>query len=459
MSKSGCVLVSVLLCSAAAARGDYRFYSVPADRWGASAEVTGTRGFIIEDFEDATLAAGLQVRWYTGAGDSGPFSVLPNAFDPAADPFGSAFVGGAWDFSHCMVNTRDNQSHAYTDATAYGDVEFDFNPPVKGVGFSLEQADLNVGVAINGTDMGTVAALAGVPGASGHNGYIVIEATGSSTISTLRLKNTRGPGFADGWTIDHLTFTTTPAAAFTVQGVPGSSWAASDASLRLLGLSIENFEDANLATGLQVGIESPLGNFGPSNVLPNTFVAGAQDPYGTAFNLGAWDGTHMLVNTRDNLSHPYADVGNWGDMIFTFSPQVSVVGFSMEDTDQATRILVNGRNVGELFALVGFPVSGRNGYVRISGQGNTINTVRIDNGRAGYNDGIAFDHLAFGVPCVADLDNDHTVTTLDLSKLLGRFGLAAPLGSDAAQADLNGDGIVNTVDLALLLGGFGTTCP
>ncbi|MFM9957503.1 MAG: GC-type dockerin domain-anchored protein [Phycisphaerales bacterium] len=60
---------------------------------------------------------------------------------------------------------------------------------------------------------------------------------------------------------------------------------------------------------------------------------------------------------------------------------------------------------------------------------------------------------------VSDLNFDGSVNTSDLTTFLGRFGLNAPLGSEAARADFNGDGVVNTADLTFFLGRFGTVCP
>lgn len=51
------------------------------------------------------------------------------------------------------------------------------------------------------------------------------------------------------------------------------------------------------------------------------------------------------------------------------------------------------------------------------------------------------------------------VDTPDLVFFLGRFGEAAPAGSQAARVDFNRDGVVNTPDLATFLGRFGSACP
>jgi len=57
--------------------------------------------------------------------------------------------------------------------------------------------------------------------------------------------------------------------------------------------------------------------------------------------------------------------------------------------------------------------------------------------------------------CQGDLNGDGQRNTIDLTLLLGNFGLSVPPGS---LGDLNNDGQVNTVDLTLLLGSFGIPC-
>ena len=58
--------------------------------------------------------------------------------------------------------------------------------------------------------------------------------------------------------------------------------------------------------------------------------------------------------------------------------------------------------------------------------------------------------------CPADLNDDGSVNTADLTGLLSQFGQNVPPGSGG---DINGDGAVNTADLTALLAAFGTECP
>lgn len=53
--------------------------------------------------------------------------------------------------------------------------------------------------------------------------------------------------------------------------------------------------------------------------------------------------------------------------------------------------------------------------------------------------------------CVADLNNNGLLDSVDLGIMLGAFGI-----SDAG--DVNGDGVTDTVDLGILLGAFGRVC-
>lgn len=73
--------------------------------------------------------------------------------------------------------------------------------------------------------------------------------------------------------------------------------------------------------------------------------------------------------------------------------------------------------------------------------------------------GAAFTSAETTFQLVSDLNFDGQVNTSDLTVFLGRFGLSAPLGSEAARADFNADGAVNTADLTFFLGRFGSACP
>ncbi|MBX3095768.1 MAG: PEP-CTERM sorting domain-containing protein [Fimbriimonadaceae bacterium] len=189
--------------------------------------------------------------------------------------------------------------------------------------------------------------------------------------------------------------------AYVFTGFGPTQWGIADTTLGVAGYTIENFEDVNLVNGLQVTISSPNGGYGPSSTIPNTFDPFTDSTHGNAFQLGgggAWDGTRGLINTRTNREFPYGEVGSWGFTTFTFGSPATSIGFSVQQMDLQTTILINGNPVGLLDVLAGWTTNGlRQGYVRIDATGNdVINTVTIANGNNGnFSDGLMFDHVAF----------------------------------------------------------------
>jgi hypothetical protein len=86
---------------------------------------------------------------------------------------------------------------------------------VRSVGFSLQQAELLVGLSINGTARGTLQGLFGFPANGQRGGYLRIDGTGGDTIISLDLFNNfpttqHGSGGCDGWMIDYLAFDAVP---------------------------------------------------------------------------------------------------------------------------------------------------------------------------------------------------------------------------------------------------------
>ena len=192
--------VLCLLLVPATAPAAISIFGFGAAEWQASDSALGIGGAIIEDFEDANLISELSVSVTSGNGSYGPASTLPNTFNPNTDPFGNAFVGGNWDGALGFINTRDNQSQNYGDNNNWGDVTFQFSNPMASVGFSVQQMQGDAPLTLNGSSLGGLLALSGLPVSGGHNGYIRIDADGGDTISTLALDN----AFGDGFMIDHL---------------------------------------------------------------------------------------------------------------------------------------------------------------------------------------------------------------------------------------------------------------
>lgn len=181
--------------------------------WGASDATLGISGFTIATFETTSLPSGLLIGWNTTAGNVTPASTIPNTFNPSTqDPNGTAFVNGQWDGSNALVNTRTNQSFDYSATSNWGNIVISFSTPVTSVGFSLQQNDMDVGLLINGTSVGTLQGLTGIAPNGNRYSYIRIDGTGGTTISSVELVNGRVPTFTfnDGFIIDHLAFSAIP---------------------------------------------------------------------------------------------------------------------------------------------------------------------------------------------------------------------------------------------------------
>lgn len=88
-----------------------------------------------------------------------------------------------------------------------------------------------------------------------------------------------------------------------------------------------------------------------------------------------------------------------------------------------------------------------------------IRFIVSDSGAAGTVEG-AIDGVFVSTfactTCPGDLDGDSSVTSTDLSTLLGNFGMVS--GAEQADGDLDGDGDVDSTDLSVLLGVFGASC-
>lgn len=197
-------------------------------------------------------------------------------------------------------------------------------------------------------------------------------------------------------------------AAFTVTSFDRNLWGASDATLGVNGYTIEDFEDVNLVSGLQVSVASPNGNLAQTSTLPNTFTP-SDDLFGNAFTLGgggAWDGQHGILNTRTNQTFNYSDSGSWGVVTFHFTAGATSIGFSVQQMDRDAFLVVNGNSIGTVFSLApNFTGSnGRQGYLRLDASGSdVIQSVAIRDAFGG-GDGYMFDHVAFNaVPEPASL--------------------------------------------------------
>ena len=239
MTRTSLVALTAISIASTAALADFRVVGVQPIRWGQSDGAVGFVGGTVENFEDATLAPGLQVEWLSPAGNVGPTAILPTLFTNAtSDAFGTAFANGAWDGANSLITGRGNQSYNYSNPANWGDMVLHFDPPVKMVGFSMQQADAEVALVINGASIGGFYSLTGLGSPGARSGYILIEARNGSSISTLKLDN----GGGDGFCIDHLLYSTTGAPTVAVAGFSPNVWPRPDSQLGFAsGTVTENF--------------------------------------------------------------------------------------------------------------------------------------------------------------------------------------------------------------------------
>lgn len=211
MNKHRLTLVIAALAGTSMSYAGYVVNSFSAPGWGGSDVSVGVSGYTIEDFEDLTLASGLQVGVVSPNGNYGPSSSLLNTFKPSDDLFGTAFTlggGGVWDGEHGIINTRTNQTFSYSDSGSWGDLTFYFSSGMSSVGFSVQQMDRDALIMVNGTSIGAVSTLAtNFTGGKGRQGYLRVDAVGGDTISSIGLKDPIG---GDGYMFDHLAYQSVP---------------------------------------------------------------------------------------------------------------------------------------------------------------------------------------------------------------------------------------------------------
>ena len=162
-----------------------------------------------EDFEDVNLEPGLSVGWESGNGNVASSNTLPALFDPLLDVHGNAFHGGQWSGKRGLVNTRTNQTFAYSLVNNWGDIILQFAQPMSKVGFSIQQLDYHPTIYVNNQKLGTLpwvpcGNFANLFLGGQRNGYLLLEA-GSAPISSVRIANGRF-SFNDGFMIDYLSF-------------------------------------------------------------------------------------------------------------------------------------------------------------------------------------------------------------------------------------------------------------
>jgi hypothetical protein len=187
-------------------------------------------------------------------------------------------------------------------------------------------------------------------------------------------------------------------ASITVTGFGPGSWGLSDEALGVSGFAVEDFEDVGLAAGLQIEVQGLTGGYGPSSTLPTIFRPALDDPWGSAFVGGEWDGQACLLNTHTNGTNIYSNASHWTTVTtFHFEHGASAVGFSLQQMQLATQLIVDGQSVGSLLDLAGLSVSsGRVGFVLIESDA-LIHSIGLESLNP---DGFTVDHLVF-VPAPA----------------------------------------------------------
>jgi DNA-binding winged helix-turn-helix (wHTH) protein len=221
---------------------------------------------------------------------------------------------------------------------------------------------------------------------------LVVTATGGVFLTLYRSPETKPPAPETR----PAAAAQTPAKPFTIKTFDPSVWPREDAEIGVAGFVIEDFEDEKLVAGLRIELSDCTDNFGPTATLPLVFNPDIHDSGGArVFVVGLWDGAHLFINRRAPPPHGYADF-QWGDVTFHLAGGATSFGFSLDDMDLNTELLVNGVSQANLRRLL---PSGtiRSGYVRIdAAPGETIFTVKIANkANEKTGDGLAFDHVAF----------------------------------------------------------------
>lgn len=232
----------------------------------------------------------------------------------------------------------------------------------------------------------------------------------------------------------------------------GSTWA-SDGQLVATGVVGSDLYGTSVSVSGNVAIVG----------APNDDDAGtnAGAVYVFRYNGSSWVEEVKLTSCDPNASALYGtSVSVSGDQIVVGSPGTSVNGASSGAAFSYRYDSSTWNPVAELFPSdgansdeFGRSVSIDRGYAAVGAPNNTIG-IQTNRGAA-----YAFN----GFPqceCVADLNDDCEVNSLDLGILLSSWTLppATSCSGSACDADINGDGVVNTLDLGILLAAWGS-CP
>ena len=189
----------------------------------------GVTGYTIDNFETTTLLSGLTIT-LSGGVTTTTWASLPATFDQGFCP-GNLTVG-AWDGTHTVTNATGNlTNNCFNPTNLAKTTTFNYGPGTSSLGIGLGNFQspnsplfpvTNHELFVNGVDMGVLETLAGsnwTPGIT-QNGYLVIDGTNGTSISSVAFENLTGSDFLE---FDHLAVK------------PASSTVPEPATLLLLG--------------------------------------------------------------------------------------------------------------------------------------------------------------------------------------------------------------------------------
>jgi hypothetical protein len=193
------------------------------------------------------------------------------------------------------------------------------------------------------------------------------------------------------------------AAGFIVTVVPAADWAADDAAIGVDGGTVEDFEDRTLAPGLAVELSDGAGNFTGSalTTLANVFDPAEDDPYGSVFIDGVWDGVRVLLNTDGNEAVYYGS-RDFRKVRLHVPEGTAWIGMALMQVTRDDPLLVNGQDLGTVSSLGLAPSFGRNGFLLISTDDAAEPIVSVTFGGGG--DAFVVDHVVFATPGQVDAD-------------------------------------------------------
>jgi hypothetical protein len=172
----------------------------------------GITGDTIDNFESTTLIPGLTIT-LSGNGVNANLTSLPNLFNE--NTCTGLTQNAAWDGTDTVINIPSNSvSNCSGPANIAQTITFDYAPGTTQFGIGMgnfQSLDsplfpiTNHELLVNGTPVGTIESLAGADWTPGlqRNAYLVITATGGTTITSVGFENLTATA-SDVLMLDHL---------------------------------------------------------------------------------------------------------------------------------------------------------------------------------------------------------------------------------------------------------------